>query len=48
MNYNKVVGKYNIKLRSFPTNLIAKWLGFERANLFEATTGSEVAPVVAF
>ena len=40
MNYNKVVGKYNIKLRSFPTNLIAKWLGFERANLFEATTGS--------
>ena len=41
MNYNKVVGKYNIKLRSFPTNLIAKWLGFER-------TGSEVAPVVAF
>lgn len=48
MNYNKVIGKYNIKLRSFPTNLIAKWLGFERANLFEATTGSEVAPVVAF
>lgn len=48
MNYNKVVGKYNIKLISFPTNLIAKWLGFERANLFEATTGSEVAPVVAF
>lgn len=48
MNYNKVVGKYNIKLRSFPTNLIAKWLGFERANLFEVTTGSEVAPVVAF
>jgi len=48
MNYNKVVGKYNIKLRSFPTNLIAKWLGFERANLFEATTGSEVVPVVAF
>lgn len=48
MNYNKVVGKYNIKLRSFPTNLIAKRLGFERANLFEATTGSEVAPVVAF
>ena len=48
MNYNKVVGKYDIKLRSFPTNLIAKWLGFERANLFEATTGSEVAPVVAF
>lgn len=48
INYNKVVGKYNIKLRSFPTNLIAKWLGFERANLFEATTGSEVAPVVAF
>ena len=48
MNYNKVVGKYNIKLRSFPTNLIAKWLGFERANLFEATTGSEVAPVVVF
>ena len=48
MNYNKVVGKYNIKLRRFPTNLIAKWLGFERAHLFEATTGSEVAPVVAF
>ena len=48
MNYNKVVEKYNIRLRSFPTNLIAKWLWFEKANLFESTQGSEIAPVVEF
>ncbi len=48
MNYNKVVEKYNIRLRSFPTNLIAQQLGFERASLFEAVQGSEIAPIVEF
>lgn len=48
MNYNKVVEKYNIRLRSFPTNLIAQRLGFERASLFEAVQGSEIAPIVEF
>ncbi|MDR0370000.1 MAG: LemA family protein [Candidatus Peribacteria bacterium] len=35
-------------MRSFPTNFIAKMFGFERANLFEANDGAEVAPVVDF
>ena len=48
MNYNKVVEKYNIRLRSFPTNLIAKWLWFEKANLFKSAQGNEIAPVVEF
>ncbi|MDO4714097.1 MAG: LemA family protein [bacterium] len=46
MNYNKTVQNYNIKLRSFPTNLIAEWFGFEKATAFEAQAGSEVAPQV--
>ncbi len=48
MNYNETVKNYNTKLRTFPTNIIAGLFGFEKANLFEATEGSEVAPVVEF
>ncbi|MDD3262747.1 MAG: LemA family protein [Candidatus Absconditabacteria bacterium] len=48
MNYNNTVRAFNIVLRSFPTNIIAKLFGFEQANLFEAEEGSDVAPVVEF
>jgi LemA protein len=48
MNYNETVKNYNTKLRTFPTNIIAGLFGFEKANLFEAAEGSEVAPVVEF
>jgi LemA protein len=46
--YNEVVQAYNIRLRSFPTVLIAGMLHFEKAKLFEAATGAEQAPKVSF
>lgn len=48
MNYNGEVKVFNIMLRSFPTNIVAKIFGFEKANLFEADEGSNKAPVVDF
>lgn len=46
--YNEAVKKYNVKIRRFPTNLIASMFGFERKAMFEASEGAEVAPVVEF
>ena len=48
MNYNTAVRSFNIMLRSFPTNIVAKLFGFEKANLFEAEEWAEVAPEVQF
>lgn len=46
--YNEAVKKYNVKIRRFPTNLIASMFGFERKAMFEASEGAETAPVVEF
>lgn len=46
--YNEVVKEYNVKVRRFPTNLVASIFGFERKAMFEASEGAEVAPVVEF
>ncbi len=46
--FNEVVSKYNVKVRRFPTVLIANMFGFEKKNFFEADEGSEDAPVVGF
>lgn len=46
--YNEAVKKYNVKIRRFPTNLIASMFGFERKTMFEASEGAETAPVVEF
>lgn len=46
--YNEAVRVYNVKRRSFPTNLIAGIFDFERKSLFQAKPGSEEAPVVDF
>jgi LemA protein len=48
MNYNDATRAYNTVIRKFPTNIIARMFNFERANLFEANEGAEVAPVVDF
>ena len=48
MNYNTAVQAYNTEIRSFPISLVAKSFWFEKANLFEANKGAEVAPVVEF
>lgn len=46
--YNEAVQAYNIKIRRFPSNIIASLFGFERKAMFEAQQGAEVAPVVSF
>lgn len=46
--YNEAVQAYNIKIRRFPSNIIASLFGFERKAMFEAQQGTEVAPVVSF
>ncbi len=46
--YNEEVRSYNVKLRRFPTNIIAGMFGFEQREMFESQEGAEVAPVVEF
>lgn len=46
--FNKAVKDLNVKVRRFPTNLVAGMFGFEKRELFEATAGSEIAPKVEF
>ncbi len=47
-DYNEVVQKYNVKIRSFPTNIFAGMLGFEKKEQFEADAASQNAPSVSF
>ena len=48
MNYNTAAQVFNTQIRIFPTSIIAKIFDFQRANLFEATKGAEIAPTVEF
>lgn len=48
MRYNDVVKTYNVTVRSFPTSIIAGFLGFGQKNLFEAQAWADKAPVVDF
>lgn len=44
--YNNAVKSYNLRVRRFPSNIIAGMFGFERKDSFEAVAGSDVAPDV--
>lgn len=46
--YNEAVKTFNVKIRRFPTNILASIFGFEKRSMFEAQEGAEVAPVVEF
>jgi LemA protein len=46
--YNETVKTYNIKIRRFPTNLIAGMFGFEKATFFEVPEERQEAPKVKF
>ncbi len=46
--FNEAVKAYNIKIRSFPTNLIAGMFGFEKATFFEVPKEKQEAPKVKF
>ncbi len=46
--FNEAVKDFNIKIRSFPTNLIAGMFGFEKATFFEVPKEKQEAPKVKF
>jgi len=46
--YNDSVTSYNVKIRSFPTLLFARLLGFGEKPLFEVAEGAEAVPQVDF
>ena len=45
-SFNDAVASYNVKVRSFPMNLLAGMLGFEKKEGFKADEGAEKAPKV--
>ncbi|MFA6039094.1 MAG: LemA family protein [Candidatus Peribacteraceae bacterium] len=47
-DYNETVRGYNVRVKTFPTNLMAGMFGFTPAEMFEATPGAETAPEVDF
>jgi LemA protein len=46
--YNETVKTYNIKVRSFPTNILAGMFGFEKAAFFEVPEAVQAVPKVEF
>ena len=46
--FNEMVKAYNIKVRTFPTNIIAGMFGFEKASFFEVPKERQEAPKVKF
>lgn len=47
-NFNAFVNTLNKKIRSFPSNLIARLFNFEEMKRFESAPGSQQAPSVDF
>lgn len=47
-NYNEAVQAYNTDIRRFPTNLIAKFTGYDPAEYFKADASAQEAPKVNF
>ncbi len=47
MRYNDAVKSYNLLVRSFPINIVAKSFGFAEKTYFEAAEGADVAPAVS-
>ncbi|MEL6614644.1 MAG: LemA family protein [Bacteroidota bacterium] len=47
-DYNDAVQRYNSQVRSFPTNIVAGFTGFDRKTPFEADAGAEDAVEVSF
>jgi len=44
--YNKAVKDLNVKVRRFPTNIVAGMFDFDKKDMFESDTGADVAPDV--
>jgi len=48
VRFNDTVKEYNLALRTFPTNFIASFFGFDQRTYFESDEGTENAPKVEF
>ena len=46
--FNETVKQYNIKIRRFPTNLMAGMFGFEKATFFQTPETEQEVPKVTF
>ena len=46
--YNETVKTYNIKIRSFPTNIMAGMFGFGKAEFFKIAEAAKAVPKVKF
>lgn len=47
-NYNEAVQSYNTDIKKFPTNIIAKFTGYDPAEYFQADASAQDAPKVDF
>lgn len=47
-DYNDKVQKYNVKIRSFPTSILAGMFGFDKKELFAADDNAQSVPSVSF
>ena len=48
MRYNEAVKKFNTTIRRFPTNIMAKMLGFEKRQYFEISPEDAEVPEVSY
>lgn len=46
--FNEAINSYNVKVRSFPMNILAGMFGFKAKEGFKADAGTEKAPEVKF
>ncbi|QIL46702.1 LemA family protein [Vagococcus coleopterorum] len=46
--YNSAVKSFNVKVKRFPGNMVAKVFGFDAKEFFKADAGAEKAPEVSF
>ena len=46
--FNEVARDFNTQLRSFPNNVVARWMGLKRKSYFAADEGARVAPKIKF
>ncbi len=47
-DYNDAVASYNVRVRRFPTNILAGLFGYAPEPGFQATAGADTAPVINF
>jgi len=46
--YNETVRGYNVRIRTFPSNILAGMFGFTKAEFFEVPESAQAAPEVKF